>query len=54
MCINRLSGIGSVDQAALQLGTYITVGKGQYPFFRNDHNVLSGWKPEFVQSEKLA
>jgi hypothetical protein len=52
--MNGLSGIGSADQAALQLGAYVIIGKGQYPSFRNDHDVLSGWKPEFVQSEKLA
>jgi len=53
ICMKRVSDIGSIDQAALQLGAHFIVSKRQYPFFCYDHDVLSGWKPEFVQSEKL-
>jgi len=51
--MKRVSAIGSIDQAALQLGAHFIVSKRQYPFFCYDHDVLSGWKPGFVQSEKL-
>jgi len=53
ICVNTLSLISSVDQAALQLPAHILVTQRQYSFFRNDDDVLRGWKPGFVQSEKL-
>jgi hypothetical protein len=52
--MNGFSDIGSVDQAALQLRANIPVRERQYPLFGDDHDVLRGWKPGFVQSEKLA
>jgi hypothetical protein len=51
--MKRLSAIGSVDQAAFQLRADVTVSQRQYPFFGDDHNVLRGWKPGFVQPKKL-
>jgi hypothetical protein len=52
--IKRFSGIGSLDQAAPQLCADVSVRQRQYPSFSDDHDVLRGWKPGFVQSEKLA
>jgi hypothetical protein len=52
--MKRFSGIGFLDQAALQLCTDVSVHQRQYSSFSDDHDVLRGWKPGFVQSEKLA
>jgi hypothetical protein len=52
--MNRFSDIGSLDQAAFQLCAYVSVRQRQYFSFSDDHDVLRGWKPGFVQSEKLA
>jgi hypothetical protein len=52
--MKRFSDIGSLDQAALQLCAHVSVRQRQYSSFSNDHDVLRGWKPGFVQSEKLA
>jgi len=52
--MKRFSDIGSLDQAAPQLCADISVRQRQYSSFSNDHDVLRGWKPGFVQSEKLA
>jgi hypothetical protein len=43
-----------MDQSALQLGAHIMVSQRQDPLFGDDHDVLSGWKPGFVQSKKLS
>jgi|WetSurMetagenome_2_1015567.scaffolds.fasta_scaffold516633_1 hypothetical protein len=52
--MKRFSDIGSLDQAAPQLCADVSVCQRQYAFFSDDHDVLRGWKPGFVQSEKLA
>ena len=51
--MKRVLDIGSIDQVAFQFYAHISVGQRQYSFFCNDHNVLRGWKPGFVQSEKF-
>jgi hypothetical protein len=51
--MKRFSGIGFLDQADLQLRADVSVHHRQYSFFGDDHDVLRGWKPGFVQSEKL-
>jgi hypothetical protein len=52
--MKRFSDIGSLDQAAPQLCADVSVRERQYSSFSDDHDVLRGWKPGFVQSEKLA
>jgi hypothetical protein len=52
--MNRFSDIGSLDQAASQLCAYVSVRQRQYISFSDDHDVLRGWQPGLVQSEKLA
>ncbi|MDD5101255.1 MAG: hypothetical protein PHP66_09965 [Syntrophales bacterium] len=47
------SDIGFMAQAAQQLRANIPVHERQYPFFSNDHDVLGGGQPGFVQSKKL-
>jgi hypothetical protein len=48
------SDIGLGDQAISQLCTDIVVCQRQYPFSGDDHDVLRGRQPGFVQSEELA
>jgi hypothetical protein len=43
-----------LNQAAPQLCADVPVRQLQYSSFSDDHDVLRGWKPGFVQSEKLA
>jgi hypothetical protein len=52
--MKMFSDIGSLDQAAPQLCADVSVRQRQYSSFSDDHDVLRGWKPGFVQSEKLA
>ena len=52
--MKRFSDIGSLDQAAPQLCADVSVRQRQYSSFSDDHDVLRGWKPGFVQSEKFA
>jgi hypothetical protein len=51
--MKRFSDIGFLDQAAPQLCADVSVHHRQYSSFSDDHDVLSGWKPGFVQPEKL-
>jgi hypothetical protein len=51
--MKRFSDIGFLDQAAPQLCADVTVHQRQYSSFGDDHDVLRGWKPGFVQPEKL-
>jgi hypothetical protein len=51
--MKRFLNIGFLDQAAPQLSADVSVHQRQYPLFSDDHDVLSGWKPGFVQPEKL-
>jgi hypothetical protein len=52
--MKRFSDIGFLDQAAPQLCADVSVHHRQYSPFGDEHDVLRGWKPGFVQSEKLA
>ena len=51
--MKRFLAIGFLDQAVPQLCADVTVHQRQYSSFGDDHDVLRGWKPGFVQSEKL-
>jgi hypothetical protein len=51
--MKRFSDIGFLDQAVSQLSADVSVHQRQDSSFSDDHDVLSGWKPGFVQPEKL-
>jgi hypothetical protein len=52
--MKRLSDIGFLNQAAPQLCADVLVRQRRYSSFSDNYDVLRGWKPGFVQSEKLA